>query len=85
MLVNLSWVAQTWVLHERCLVMVAHQGAIVDTLVDRSEILWHLNVFKRVITRAHHLLCILTVGKCEEIGLCVETAVWYWLVAFLAC
>ena len=84
MLVNLSWVAHTWVLHERCLVMVGHQGAIVDTLVDRSEILGHLNVFKRVITRAHHLLCILTVGKREEIGLRVETAVWHRLVAFLA-
>ena len=53
---------------------------LVDGLVNRSEILLHIDVHERVLTRRHDVFGIFAVIKSEEICFGVESTVWNWLI-----
>ena len=62
--------------------VIAH--ALRSALIYTAEVLTDFDIVQWVIPRAHQVFGLLPVGKREEVGLGIETAVWNGLVTFLA-
>ena len=59
--------------------------ALRSALIYTAEVLAHFDIVQWVITGAHQVLSLLSVGEREEVGLRIETAIWDGLVTLLAC
>ena len=57
---------------------------LIDTLIDRTELMSDVDILQRIVTRTHHVFRLLSICQGEEVCFCVESSIWNRLITLFA-